>query len=562
MLRAVASQVEFTNDHLLDGSEPRLSPDVLPIVTLIDRAITSAKTERFLTRLKYAYKSIEPDWRARRTDGESGQPNHQTALAADAPGIDPVDEFVPGTARGTLRKALTRIVREATTTTPGTFTEETRLSAVADVPLLGEVLMAYTLSTIATINGAEESSGETAIDTRASLICMCLIIDTQLEASTEELLVAIGPSILRKCTAVAGIALGVATALTLVPVLIAAGVGGAILSGSGLYYSRHPRPSLAYDQLLCSATEQLGVCNHKPMSTASAELALARFTDISISDIKKSARSRQSPWPVGYKASDSFYEWIQYVALIGALRTIVSMKPAVGTLGQIRSGKSHLLTALFRLSQSIFKPGVKNANRTLQLRMKTTDRFIAGDSPGIDERNTRLQEASSLAIDLLDVMIVVINFSLIEGESVDLLVKTLAEVLERRDGQPVCILLNRIDEAIDDNTIDDHTEWLDDVRHRKERFVNHLKRVLGKQSLEIITSAPHPTRPNHRFVRRTTVSLCDIVHVSCLLNFEESAKLGPMRHVLRALRERGHLWGTSDVQDWLREVCPEAVPDF
>ena len=119
-----------------------------------------------------------------------------------------------------------------------------------------------------------------------------------------------------------------------------------------------------------------------------------------------------------------------------------------------------------------------------------------------------------------------------------------------------------MDEAIDANTIDNHTEWLDDVRHRKERFVNHLKRVLGKQSLEIITSAPHPTRANHRFVRRTTASLCDIVKVSCLRDFEGSAKLGPMRHVLRALKQRGDLWGTDDVQDWLREVCPEAVPEF
>lgn len=70
-------------------------------------------------------------------------------------------------------------------------------------------------------------------------------------------------------------------------------------------------------------------------------------------------------------------------------------------------------------------------------------------------------------------------------------------------------------------------------------LVRQLKEALGgKEHLDIMTSVQHPdpSQSDRRFVRQATVSLEDVVHVSCLLDFERSAVLAPKREVLRALR--------------------------
>lgn len=224
---------------------------------------------------------------------------------------------------------------------------------------------------------------------------------------------------------------------------MAAAFGTMALLGSVL--SDGPTSKLAYDQALASALEQLGLADGRPMSSASAEAALAEFANQTVEEIQSIVSQRHISQPERKKPTQYFYQWIKYVALIGSLRMTVSARPAIGTFGPVRSGKSQLLTTVFALSPEVFNPGSMRRNRTLHFRAMVTDTALISDAPGLDERDTGLHEASRLLIDLLDIVIVVINLSLIEAASGALLIRTLAQLLRHRNGQPVCILINRVD---------------------------------------------------------------------------------------------------------------------
>lgn len=576
MLRAVVLQLSHVSTLNVE-EETKLCEEAMEIARLVDSATINSSPFAVLKNLRASFKEVHDMWSTILVhEGHATLP--ETALEGDV-------AFIPQSASGLVRTRLLRLIRGIRRSKIGPQGEPTvaevdsmsieayatrwsahdDLSAAKGVPSFQGDLLAYSeaLRVDQNLPVSRRTGATHLVNLRATMIVAHAIINAQLLPIPEQIFQPGECGGLVLAAGVTGLVVGSALWWTGFGLIL--GISSYFMltmTGVALEEVFQPTtPTVFYAQLLKAALDRLALHAPAPLVSRTAETLLAPLERLAPAEIAAQVTdASKTAWRFKLQPSIGFYRWILIVATIGQLRLSAPRMSLVGTVGPVRIGKSRCLTRLFGLAQAIFAHGGGNASRTMEIRVHKVASALVVDCPGLDEMDAQLRQATSMATELLDVIIVVVNYSMVDATGTGTQLQLLARLLLERNGQPVCILLNRVDEAISKNTSDRPDYWLEDARQRKALFISHLRNHLGGQThLDSHIATTHPTQPNLQFVRRARLPLDEIVHPSCLIDIDDVEEITPFkRDILRHLQRQGMLWDETNVKEWAGRVCPEA----
>ena len=274
-------------------------------------------------------------------------------------------------------------------------------------------------------------------------------------------------------------------------------------------------------------------------------------------------------------------KWLQMVADVGRLRTIISDRIHIGIEGLTEAGKSELLTTLADAPPTVFRSGSSLACRTIDIQSYAPDelRTVFLDCPGSDDQDPRIRELSRLFRDLFDVVLFVVPCGEQRSQRTDQYLKEVADFLkERKDPRPVRILLSKIDMftfhrgrvgefnskvAANKKAVVDKIREFGDLggefvlRCRKAvRSSQGTGVVIGTETLEDIVQ-PYSTFAQMSYDVKRALSNCALDGAPDEEPMiQEPAKL---RH-LCLMTEQGLMWDVESLRQWLRTIDADSVP--
>lgn len=282
-------------------------------------------------------------------------------------------------------------------------------------------------------------------------------------------------------------------------------------------------------------------------------------------------------------ASHYIPTWLKATSKTGLLRQ-TDKALFIGVIGGTRQGKSTLLTQVFDLGHSIFTPGGEDSNRTRSLRAhyshvvsSDTYRYLI-DLPGANEGRSDLRGMAALAMDLLHINLLVLNYSTSADETAKKVVEKFAEDIDRASVvAPFIILLNRFDETCptwSTKKIPDleqaKARALADMRERQSRIVGYMRDILKKDHVvtlvptEVSSLPPTNTQnTNPHLIRTASIPISDCVQVSTLVDRSDEDYTPSARRIIDSINSdhssESKIWTADDVRRWLRRVCPQAL---
>jgi hypothetical protein len=593
MLRALVAQVSYTLAYTSDQEVP-LCNEARLICQYIDALVAASSPELFCANLRVTFDEVAAAWRTMLVD----------EVDVEASGSEEIKDFLPYSAKGSVRGRLTdlllyanpkkqykKIYRRVTFSEveqriPGHFSN--CFEQVPRVPSFAEALNGYARAlqlakgpSMGRPSGRmDELRRSSALDhLRLSMIALHAIINSQIFPPPKWLLQYPEVNHKRRTFAIGFVAGGVASALATAgagAIVIAAAYIGCLVTGHTINNTiirlRTPHVNelamSSYDKLLRTAFT-IAVADKQQEEqfpgNAAAEIRLRDWSDNEASTLHEMIGNHVGalkwPWPL--PPSKDYALWFRAVAQIGRLRHAAEHLTNIGAIGPSRVGKSELMTLIFNIDRSVFSPGADDQARTLDVRAYRSGQHLFLDCPGLNEGSETARYATSFAMDLLDVFIVVLDYKEAATETTRDALRLLAGQLVERTTQPFRILLNRIDEGISPRTSADPDHWAKDIDTRKRHVIQELRRQLNNRDyVETLVSRPHPTLPDRRFICRARESLNDVVVASCLVLDDEDEIAESKRRILVELQRRGLLWdaasGTNSVKAWIKTICPEA----